>query len=100
VLGDGRVRGGCLANGCRAELGSPLIFVIYALRLTGVRDDLFQLSAFAIGRWFEAARGKAFSLFFVDGVCSGFRRSCRMFRSPFASFQWRSIGVLWRPCWW
>ncbi|HBU55061.1 MAG TPA: MFS transporter, partial [Sulfitobacter sp.] len=85
-----------LAGACLAMAAVPnwivLIFVIYALRLTG-QGMMSQLGAVAMVRWFEAARGKALSLSSM-GFAAGQAILPVVFVALFASFHWRSLWVL------
>ncbi len=69
-----------------------LIFVIYALRLTG-QGMMSQLGAVAMVRWFEATRGKALSLSSM-GFAMGQAVLPVGFVALFAVAQWRSLWVL------
>ena len=85
-----------LATACLAMAAVPnwiaLIFVIYALRLTG-QGMMSQLGAVAMVRWFEAARGKALSLSSL-GFAAGQAILPVVFVALFASFHWRSLWLL------
>ncbi|MFG6589855.1 MFS transporter [Sulfitobacter sp. 1A12157] len=85
-----------LAGACLAMAAVPnwlaLIFVIYALRLTG-QGMMSQLGQVAMVRWFEASRGKALSLSSM-GFAAGQAFLPVIFVALFASFQWRSLWVL------
>ncbi|EEB86334.1 MFS transporter [Roseobacter sp. GAI101] len=85
-----------LATACLAMAAVPnwiaLIFVIYALRLTG-QGMMSQLGAVAMVRWFEATRGKALSLSSM-GFAMGQAVLPVVFVALFASFHWRSLWVL------
>jgi len=69
-----------------------LIFVIFALRLTG-QGMMSQLGAVAMVRWFEATRGKALSLSSM-GFAVWQAILPVAFVALFASFHWRSLWVL------
>lgn len=85
-----------LAAACLAMAMVPnwiaLVFVIYALRLTG-QGMMSQLGAVAMVRWFEATRGKALSLSSM-GFAMGQAALPVIFVALFASFHWRSLWVL------
>ncbi len=85
-----------LAGACLAMAAVPnwvaLIFVIYALRLTG-QGMMSQLGQVAMVRWFEASRGKALSLSSM-GFAAGQAFLPIIFVALFASFHWRSLWVL------
>ena len=85
-----------LAGACLAMAAVPnwiaLIFVIYALRLTG-QGMMSQLGQVAMVRWFEASRGKALSLSSM-GFAAGQAFLPVIFVALFASFHWRSLWVL------
>ena len=85
-----------LATACLAMAAVPnwiaLIFVIYALRLTG-QGMMSQLGAVAMVRWFEATRGKALSLSSM-GFAMGQAILPVVFVALFAVFHWRSLWVL------
>ncbi len=85
-----------LAFACLAMAAVPnwiaLVFVIYALRLTG-QGMMSQLGAVAMVRWFEATRGKALSLSSM-GFAAGQAILPVVFVALFASFHWRSLWVL------
>ena len=85
-----------LATACLAMAAVPnwiaLIFVIYALRLTG-QGMMSQLGAVAMVRWFEATRGKALSLSSM-GFAMGQAILPVVFVALFAIFHWRSLWVL------
>jgi MFS family permease len=85
-----------LAAACLAMAAVPnwiaLIFVIYALRLTG-QGMMSQLGAVAMVRWFEARRGKALSLASM-GFAAGQAILPVVFVGLFAVFHWRSLWVL------
>jgi MFS family permease len=85
-----------LAAACLAMAAVPnwiaLVFVIYALRLTG-QGMMSQLGAVAMVRWFEATRGKALSLSSM-GFAAGQAILPVVFVALFASFHWRSLWVL------
>ncbi len=85
-----------LATACLAMAAVPnwiaLIFVIYALRLTG-QGMMSQLGSVAMVRWFEATRGKALSLSSM-GFAAGQAILPVVFVALFASFHWRSLWVL------
>ena len=85
-----------LAGACLAMAVVPnwiaLIFVIYALRLTG-QGMMSQLGQVAMVRWFEASRGKALSLSSM-GFAAGQAFLPIIFVALFASFHWRSLWVL------
>ena len=85
-----------LATACLAMAAVPnwiaLIFVIYALRLTG-QGMMSQLGAVAMVRWFEATRGKALSISSM-GFAAGQAILPVLFVALFASFHWRSLWVL------
>lgn len=85
-----------LATACLAMAAVPnwiaLIFVIYALRLTG-QGMMSQLGAVAMVRWFEATRGKALSLSSM-GFAMGQAVLPVVFVALFAVFHWRSLWVL------
>ena len=83
--------GACLAMAA-VQNWIALIFVIYALRLTG-QGMMSQLGAVAMVRWFEAARGKALSLSSM-GFAAGQAILPVVFVALFASFHWRSLWVL------
>ena len=69
-----------------------LIFVIFALRLTG-QGMMSQLGSVAMVRWFEATRGKALSLSSM-GFAAGQAILPVIFVALFAVFHWRSLWVL------
>lgn len=69
-----------------------LIFVIFALRLTG-QGMMSQLGSIAMVRWFEATRGKALSLSSM-GFATGQAILPVVFVGLFAVFHWRSLWVL------
>ncbi|APE45083.1 MFS transporter [Sulfitobacter alexandrii] len=69
-----------------------LIFVIFALRLTG-QGMMSQLGAVAMVRWFEASRGKALSLASM-GFAVGQAVLPVVFVGLFAVAEWRSLWVL------
>ncbi|WP_439148738.1 MFS transporter [Sulfitobacter sp.] len=85
-----------LATACLAMAAVPnwiaLIFVIYALRLTG-QGMMSQLGAVAMVRWFEATRGKALSLSSM-GFAMGQAVLPVVFVALFAVVHWRSLWVL------
>ncbi|MFD2741263.1 MFS transporter [Sulfitobacter aestuarii] len=85
-----------LALACLAMATVPngvvLIFVIYALRLTG-QGMMSQLGAVAMVRWFEASRGKALSLSSM-GFAAGQAILPIVFVALFASFHWRALWIL------
>ena len=85
-----------LAAACLAMAAVPnwiaLIFVIYALRLTG-QGMMSQLGAVAMVRWFEATRGKALSLASM-GFAAGQAVLPVVFVGLFAVFHWRSLWIL------
>ena len=85
-----------LAGACLAMAAVPnwvaLIFVIYALRLTG-QGMMSQLGQVAMVRWFDASRGKALSLSSM-GFAAGQAFLPIIFVALFASFHWRSLWVL------
>ncbi|UOA30342.1 Oxalate:formate antiporter [Sulfitobacter sp. DSM 110093] len=85
-----------LAGACLAMAAVPnwiaLIFVIYALRLTG-QGMMSQLGQVAMVRWFEASRGKALSLSSM-GFAAGQAFLPVIFVALFASSHWRSLWVL------
>lgn len=85
-----------LAAACLAMAAVPnwiaLIFVIYALRLTG-QGMMSQLGAVAMVRWFEKTRGKALSLSSM-GFAAGQAVLPIVFVALFASYHWRSLWVL------
>ena len=85
-----------LAGACLAMAAVPnwiaLIFVIYALRLTG-QGMMSQLGQVAMVRWFEASRGKALSLSSM-GFAAGQAFLPIIFVALFTSFHWRSLWVL------
>lgn len=85
-----------LATACLAMALVPnwvvLIFVIYALRLTG-QGMMSQLGSVAMVRWFEASRGKALSLASM-GFATGQAILPVIFVALFASFHWRSLWML------
>ena len=85
-----------LAGACLAMAAVPnwvaLIFVIYALRLTG-QGMMSQLGQVAMVRWFEASRGKALSLSSM-GFAAGQAFLPIIFVALFASFHWRRLWVL------
>ena len=85
-----------LATACLAMATVPnwiaLIFVIYALRLTG-QGMMSQLGSVAMVRWFEATRGKALSLSSM-GFAAGQAILPVVFVASFASFHWRSLWML------
>ena len=85
-----------LATACLAMATVPnwiaLIFVIYALRLTG-QGMMSQLGSVAMVRWFEATRGKALSLSSM-GFAAGQAILPVVFVALFASFHWRSLWML------
>tara|TARA_R110002094_G_scaffold7401_10_gene16602 strand:+ start:9622 stop:10839 length:1218 start_codon:yes stop_codon:yes gene_type:complete len=84
-----------LAAACLAMAAVPnwiaLIFVIYALRLTG-QGMMSQLGAVAMVRWFEATRGKALSLASM-GFAAGQAVLPVVFVGLFAVFHWRSLWI-------
>lgn len=69
-----------------------LIFVIFALRLTG-QGMMSQLGSVAMVRWFEATRGKALSLSSM-GFAAGQAILPVVFVALFAVASWRSLWVL------
>ena len=69
-----------------------LIFVIFALRLTG-QGMMSQLGAIAMVRWFQATRGKALSIASM-GFAVGQAILPMIFVGLFAVFHWRSLWVL------
>ena len=69
-----------------------LVFVIFALRLTG-QGMMSQLGAVAMARWFVAARGRALSLASM-GFAAGQAILPIVFVAMFAVFHWRSLWVL------
>ena len=69
-----------------------LIFVIFALRLTG-QGMMSQLGSVAMVRWFEATRGKALSLSSM-GYAVGQAVLPIVFVALFAVAHWRSLWVL------
>lgn len=85
-----------LAAACLMMAAVPnallLIPVIFALRFTG-QGMLSQLSAVAMVRWFEAARGKALSLASM-GFAAGQAFLPVIFVALFAVFHWRGLWVL------
>ena len=85
-----------LALACLAMAAVPnwiaLIFVIYALRLTG-QGMMSQLGAVAMVRWFAAARGKALSLSSM-GFAVGQAVLPILFVALFSIFDWRILWVL------
>jgi MFS family permease len=85
-----------LSAACMAMAAVPnwivLIFVIYALRLTG-QGMMSQLGAVAMVRWFEATRGKALSLSSM-GFAMGQAILPVVFVALFAVVHWRSLWVL------
>lgn len=85
-----------LAAACLAMAMVPnwiaLVFVIFALRLTG-QGMMSQLGSVAMVRWFEAARGKALSLSSM-GFAAGQAVLPVVFVALFASYHWRSLWVL------
>ncbi len=85
-----------LAGACLAMAAVPnwiaLIFVIYALRLSG-QGMMSQLGAVAMVRWFEKTRGKALSLSSM-GFAAGQAVLPVVFVALFASYHWRSLWVL------
>jgi MFS family permease len=85
-----------LAGACLAMAAVPnwiaLIFVIYALRLSG-QGMMSQLGAVAMVRWFEKTRGKALSLSSM-GFAAGQAVLPVAFVALFASYHWRSLWVL------
>ena len=72
--------------------GFLLIFVIYALRLTG-QGMLSQLGAVAMSRWFIATRGRALSLSSM-GFAVGQAVLPVMFVALLATWHWRSLWLL------
>lgn len=89
-----------LALSCLAMAVVPngllLIWVIYALRLTG-QGMMSQLSAVAMSRWFVAARGRAISLASM-GFAAGQALLPILFVALLTSFHWRSLWVLAAIC--
>jgi MFS family permease len=85
-----------LAGACLAMAAVPnwiaLIFVIYALRLSG-QGMMSQLGAVAMVRWFEKTRGKALSLSSM-GFAAGQAVLPVVFVALFASYHWRSLWIL------
>ncbi len=85
-----------LAVACLAMAAVPnwivLVFVIYALRLTG-QGMMSQLGSVAMARWFVAARGRALSLSSM-GFAAGQATLPVLFVALFATFHWRSLWVL------
>jgi len=85
-----------LAGACLAMAAVPnwiaLIFVIYALRLSG-QGMMSQLGALAMVRWFEKTRGKALSLSSM-GFAAGQAVLPVVFVALFASYHWRSLWIL------
>ena len=85
-----------LALACLAMAAVPnwiaLIFVIFALRLTG-QGMMSQLGAVAMVRWFEAARGKALSVSSM-GFAAGQAILPILFVALFSIFDWRFLWVL------
>lgn len=69
-----------------------LIFIIFALRLTG-QGMMSQLGSVAMVRWFEATRGKALSLSSM-GFAAGQAVLPIVFVALFAVAHWRSLWVL------
>jgi MFS family permease len=69
-----------------------LIFVIFALRLTG-QGMMSQLGTVAMVRWFEATRGKALSIASM-GFATGQAILPIIFVALFAVFHWRSLWML------
>jgi MFS family permease len=69
-----------------------LIFVIFALRLTG-QGMMSQLGSVAMVRWFEATRGKALSLASM-GFAAGQALLPLIFVGLFAGVHWRNLWVL------
>ena len=69
-----------------------LIFVVFALRLTG-QGMMSQLGSVAMVRWFEATRGKALSLSSM-GYAVGQAILPVMFVALFAVVNWRNLWVL------
>lgn len=69
-----------------------LVFVIFALRLTG-QGMMSQLGAVAMIRWFEATRGKALSLASM-GFAVGQAILPVVFVALFAVSHWRSLWFL------
>lgn len=69
-----------------------LIFVIFALRLTG-QGMLSQLSSVAMARWFVATRGRALSISAM-GFALGQALLPVVFVALLASMDWRSLWVV------
>lgn len=69
-----------------------LVFVIFALRLTG-QGMMSQLGAVAMARWFVAARGRALSLASM-GFAAGQAILPIVFVALFAVMSWRGLWVL------
>ena len=69
-----------------------LIFVVFALRLTG-QGMMSQLGSVAMVRWFEATRGKALSISSM-GFAVGQAVLPIVFVALFATIHWRMLWVL------
>ena len=76
--------------------GLLLVFVVYALRLTG-QGMMSQLSAVAMSRWFVAARGRAISLASM-GFAAGQALLPVIFVALLVRFDWRMLWVLAAVC--
>ncbi len=76
--------------------GFLLVFVVYALRLTG-QGMMSQLSAVAMSRWFVAARGRAISLASM-GFAAGQALLPVIFVALLVRFDWRMLWVLAAVC--
>ncbi|WP_295311243.1 MFS transporter [Roseobacter sp.] len=91
---------GLLAMACVAmalvPTGFLLVFVVYALRLTG-QGMMSQLSAVAMSRWFVAARGRAISLASM-GFAAGQALLPVIFVALLVRFDWRLLWVLAAIC--
>ncbi|MEQ6202949.1 MFS transporter [Sulfitobacter sp. HNIBRBA2951] len=89
-----------LAMACFAMALVPnavfLVFVIYALRLTG-QGMLSQLGAVAMSRWFVATRGRALSLSSM-GFAVGQAMLPVVFVALLATWHWRSLWMLAAVC--
>ncbi|AXI44610.1 MFS transporter [Sulfitobacter sp. SK012] len=89
-----------LAAACVAMAVVPnallLIFVIFALRLTG-QGMMSQLAAVAMSRWFIATRGRALSLSSM-GFAAGQATLPVLFVAMFAVLHWRSLWLIAAVC--
>lgn len=73
-----------------------LVFVIFALRLTG-QGMMSQLGAVAMSRWFMAARGRAISLASM-GFAVGQALLPIIFVALLVSFDWRMLWIVAALC--